>query len=267
MKTTHRSPLAFLILFALGCSGLGAVVPIAVKLGKSLLEAATANYSPSYAEAIEELIAAMTKPAPEESSARPAGPPLAIEVAILREASEEGRTSLVPIEDGAVLRDGGADPESGDKFKISFRSGQRCHVYVLAIDGTGWVTSVFPGAESPFGNPVEPGRTYLIPDGARWYALDEHKGVEHVYLLASLERRPDIEELQADFARRVRPELAEYRRVAEAAVATRGIVAVGPGKATQVAGEDGRLHAVTPTSFLADVDGFDLVLTRWFVHE
>ena len=255
-----------------GCAGIGAVVPIAMKLGKSLLGAATENYSPAYGQALDELITAMvTPPAPiaiaPSASARPSGKALALEVAILEEDTSGGKTNLVAIEDGAVLHDGGGDPARADKFKISFRSDQSCYVYVLAIDGTGWVTPVFPGQESAGSNPVEPGRTYLIPEGSRWYALDEYRGIEHVYLVASVEQRADLERMQAKFAQMVRPEKTEYRRVDKAAVATRGIVAVGPGTPTHVASETGEVHEVTPTSFLADLKGFDLVVTRWFEHQ
>jgi hypothetical protein len=31
--------------------------------------------------------------------------------------------------------------------------------------------------------------------------------------------------------------------------------------------ESGAAHEVTPTAFLADIQGIDLVITRWFRHE
>jgi len=273
MKTNCAPPphAVLLPLFCLGCAGLSAVVPAALKLGKSLLEAATANYSPEYGEVIDQLLTAMVTPASvpvvaNEAGTAPQGKGLAIELSILKEVSTPTGTTLMAINDGEVLHDDGGGA-SGDKFKISFRSDRSCYVYIVAIDGTGWATSVFPGEESALGNPVDAGRSYLIPDGTRWYALDENRGIEHVYLLASFVRRPDLESIQAKFEAMERPERTNYRRVDEPAVAKRGIVAVGPGTPTRVSSESGDEQVVTPTSFLADFKGFDLVVTRWFEHQ
>lgn len=263
---------AALLLLAASCAGLQAVGPIALKIGKSLLDAATANYSSDYGDAINELWRTMTTPSKSKSAdskkvTAPPGDALELDVGILKEVGDSGETSLVAIEDGEVLHDGEGVPEAGDKFKLSFRANRECYVYALAIDGTGWVTPIFPGQESSRQNPVAPGQAYLVPEGSRWYALDEYRGVEHIYLLASFERRADLEERLARFAGMVRPERTEYRAVKEASVAKRGIVAVGPGTPTRVESESGEAHEVTPTSFLADVDGIDLVITRWFRHE
>lgn len=198
----------------------------------------------------------------------PAG--VALEVALLAQQSmPDGQVQLRPIQDGDVLRDGRGDPARGDKIKIYFSANCACFVYVIAIDATGYVAQIFPEGDIRAAHRVQPGVNQLVPGGTTWWGLDDYRGVEQVYFIASRERRRDIEDLVADLAGR-RPELpADYRPVSEPAIVamTRGLVQVQSAAPTTVPTEYGAEHSFSPTSFQGTVESADLVITRWFRHE
>lgn len=270
---------------AIGCAAMAAAAPLLLKVATNLLDTAGNNYSEEYAEDIKTLLLELSQGSqPGTSREQPAGTPaegqLALHVALLQQCIVDGRESVVPIEDGAVLQDGRGDPAAGDKIKVSFSANQQCWVYVIAIDGTGWVTPVFPSSESSAANPVAAGAVHRIPEGTRWYGLDENRGVEEFYFVASKEQRPDIEKNLARFAERnargrdvVRRELLgagaagnRLRRVERPAVVKRGIVATESGAAATVQTESGDEQTVSLQSVLSEMQGSGLVVTRWFHH-
>lgn len=198
----------------------------------------------------------------------PAG--IALDVALLaQQRTPDGRVVLRPVDDGEVLRDGRGDPARGDKIKIYFSANCACYVYIIGIDATGYVAQIFPGGDMGAANRVVPGGKYLVPEGTTWWGLDDYRGIEQVYFIASRERRPDIEALVAQLAGQ-RPELpADYRPVREPAIVamTRGLVQVQSAAPTTVPSEYGAAQSFSPTSFQATVADADLVITRWFRHE
>ncbi|GIX46725.1 MAG: hypothetical protein KatS3mg131_0936 [Candidatus Tectimicrobiota bacterium] len=172
------------------------------------------------------------------------------------------------IEDGAVLRDGRGDPQAGDKLKFFFRANCACYVYVVAIDGSGFVEVAFPHADDAEANPVMPGHQYLIPkDDTVWYGLDEYRGIEHVYFIASSTRRPELEHVIATLARGKREMRGPgYRPVREPAIVlTRGIRRVHSAAPVSIPTATGAGQPVTATAF--ETSGAELVITRWFRHE
>ena len=291
-------PLAALLLVVLtfGCAGLAAAAPYLLKIGQNLLGVAEDNYDVQYADEIRVLLTALTdaslaqasaqqekqdeaetepsKPKVEPQAAKPepdpapveSAPPLGLDVAIM--VQRPGEPEPIPVPDGTVVHDGDGDASKADKLKVSFRATESCHLYVIAIDGTGWVTPVFPSAESRVANPVAKGQELRVPDArGRWFAFDEHKGVETLYFLASRAPRKDIEDLMKRFAGKARPEKPSFRRVQTPAVATRGIYATGDGKATSVQTPSGATHEIIPTEFLTEIGSMDLVVTRWLDHQ
>jgi hypothetical protein len=174
----------------------------------------------------------------------------------------------VPIQDGEVLRDGGADPRKGDVVKFSFRTNCDCHVYVIGVDATGYVARVFP---EKGGKPVRANQQHVVPQGTAWYGLDQYKGTEQVFFIASRRQRPDIEKSLGQLAKTGRSSLSrDYRPVREAAVpdaATRGLVKVQMGTKSTVSSESGQPYSFTPQAFAAREGADDVVVTRWFRHE
>ena len=197
---------------------------------------------------------------------RSARPPINMNALLL--AQKAGSHELVTVEDGQVLRDGRGDPARGDRLKVQFQTNCACYVYVLGIDATGYVANIFPDPDDPgLGNPVEPGTQYVLPRGEDWWGLDDYRGVEQVYFVASRVPRPDIEGAMrnlGDLPRQLSPDA--YRPVNEPAVVpTRGMVKVSaPRQVSVQAGSS--VDNVMATTFEA-VEGEDLVITRWFRHE
>jgi Domain of unknown function (DUF4384) len=209
-----------------------------------------------------------TYPSPSLASS----PAVVLDVAILAQrasARAARRTEPVPLRDGDVLRDGAGDPRKGDVVKFSFRTNCDCYVYVIGVDATGYVVRVFP--EKSGKAVVRANRQYVVPEGSSWYGLDEYKGTEQVFFIASRRPRPDIEASLGQLAKTGRSSLARgYRPVREAAVpdaASRGLVKVQMGTKSTVQSESGEPHAFTPQAFVAQQGADDVVVTRWFRHE
>ncbi len=204
---------------------------------------------------------------PEAQYGAPAG--IALEVALLAQAlTPDGQVQLRPVQDGDVLRDGRGDPARGDKIKIFFNAGCACYVYVIGIDATGYVAQIFPERGTPASR-VQPGADYLVPGGTTWWGLDDYRGIEQVYFIASQERRRDIENSVAQLAGQ-RPSVpANYRPVRQPAVVPvqRGLVQVQSAAPTSIPTQAGAPQQISPTLFQSTVADADLVITRWFRHE
>ena len=250
-----------------GCQQLAEISKVAGAFAGNLLIAAANNYAPGHAEAVKSLVGALSATNAEPSPGA-GGPPLALDIALLKEATIQGELVLMPIEDGTVLRDGREDELAGDRFRTVFRTNEPCFVYVVGVDATGWVTPLFPAWHTSHTNPVEPAVEYQIPDAEYSFSLNEYRGVEHVYFLASHQRRTDIAEFMAPFEGQgqAQPIPAAPDRVEEEAVVSRGFDEVVEGRdiVLEAAGVE---FMFTPTSFLSKTSNNDLVVTRWFRHE
>jgi hypothetical protein len=206
---------------------------------------------------------------PPPASAPGAAPatPIGLEVALLRQEIKEGQKVPVIMEDGDVVKDGRGDPQAGDKFKIVFRPDADGYVYVISIDGSGWAQGLFPSQNSSAGNPVSKDQIYVLPEGNNWYSLDQYRGIETIYLVASFQRRPDIEESVKIIAGRERPASAVPQQVTEPAVIPQGFGTSAPGKETTIKSDSGQGSQVKLTAFYSRQPNEDLRLTRWFKHE
>jgi hypothetical protein len=201
-------------------------------------------------------------------------PALALEVSVLKEEIVGGRSMPVPIQDGDVLYDRFGSHGVGDNIKFMFRANAAAYVYLISIDGTGWIQPIFPGAYAGFSNPVEPDRTYLFPEGSTWAPLDSYRGVEHLYFIASRTQRPDLEKSLAAFASRIRDEdpsrgaqrPTELAQVTSEAPLTRGFEAPRKSAVPDVPSSTGEPFQVDAQTFTNPGRG-DIVVTRWFRHQ
>ncbi|MCA8956481.1 MAG: DUF4384 domain-containing protein [Planctomycetes bacterium] len=191
--------------------------------------------------------------------------PIALEVALLRQQDVAGEVKSVPIQDGEVLVDTRADGSS-DRFKVYFKTDRPAFVYVILVDGTGWVQPLFPSAASSATNPVQPGSETLLPEGELAFALDSYKGVETLYFVASDTRRPDLETMLQSFAARTRTPPATAKPVAEPAVVEQGIARTTRGAPGSLRTRSG-VQPFETTRFLSDLRKGGLVITRWFRHQ
>ncbi len=201
-------------------------------------------------------------------------PAIVLDAAILAQRASERaarRADPVPIQDGEVLRDGGSDPRKGDVVKFSFRANCDCYVYVIGVDATGYVARVFPDPATRKTNPVRADQLYIVPEGTAWYGLDQYKGVEQVFFIASRGPRQDLETSLGQLAKTPRSGLARSSRPVREAVippqAMRGLVKIQMGTQSAVQAESGQRVSFTPQAFAAQAGVDDIVVTRSFSHQ
>ena len=193
--------------------------------------------------------------------------PVAVDVAMIRQKRTEKGKEIVLMNDGEVLKDGGANKEAGDRFKIVVRANCDCYIYITSIDGSGWVEPVFPSKESKVTNPVKKDEEYAFPETGHWYALDEIKGIESFFVVASVNRRLDLEESLSKLAGEKRPNTKIVAKVEEPPIIPRGVGSVRTKGILKVQDETGTAVQVTPLSYVATPPNQDVTVTRWFKHE
>jgi len=290
-----------LILSALGlagCAGAGAALGgLALEAGrKFLLNTADSNFDPQYNASFEKMLDVLLAqaggaPASERSrTSATAGTvtpgiapapqsfrgveelvPIELEVTVVREVVVDGSPIPVPVEDGATLRDGVGRESDGDNLKIRFRTNTDCYVYAVWVDATAWSTPIFPrSTDWSYENPVEADREYSLPEGGDWLYLDDYRGVERLYFVASHDPIPELEDTLESFigmTRSFRTEGQEVALLDEPGEITRGLAGTRPGRASAVQATDGTTHEVASQAFIAALADSDLVVTRWFRHE
>jgi hypothetical protein len=189
--------------------------------------------------------------------------PVTLDVALIRQVSTSNGKQVALMQDGETLK-GGAD---GDRFKLVVRTNCECFVYVISIDGSGWAQPVFPLVNGTVTNPFKPEVEQSFPDGPYWFTLDQFKGVETFFLVASPARRTDLEESLTELAGQQRPVAHANAQVEEPAVIPNGFGKIQAGQATQVRDEAQQPVQVTPLSYVAAKAGEDVRVTRWFKHQ
>ena len=134
------------------------------------------------------------------------------------------RYEPVPFTPGASLR-------SGDQFKISFMTDADGFVYVVNFDAAGNPAILFPHPEAGMDNKTRGGKRYEIPAAAdRWYYLDQTKGQEVLYVIASPFQIPNLDSLVSELLQGKsgsRPGLNKARLRGSLEALTRGIGVTG----------------------------------------
>lgn len=198
---------------------------------------------------------------------RSAPEPIALDVALLRQQNTPSGKQLVLMNDGDVLKDGRGNPQAGDKFKIAFRSNCTCYVYVITVDGSGWIQWIFPKKNGSAGNPVVKDREYTLPEGPYSYSLDQFRGVETIFFVASYGQRTDLEQNLAPFMGRERAATTTPAQVEVPPVIPNGFGKTEVGQSVTVSSESGQSQQFTPRTYVSKQVGEDLRVTRWFKHE
>lgn len=195
------------------------------------------------------------------------GEPVAVDVALVRQKQTAGGKEVVLMNDGETLKDGGTNKEAGDRFKIVARTNCDCYLYIISIDGSGWAETVFPAKGAATANPVKQDQEYSFPESSYWYTLDQVKGIETFFVVASRNRRTDLEESMAQLAAEVRPSTPIVAKVEEPPVIPRGVGSVQTRGIVKVQDDTGTKVQVTPLSYAANPPTQDVTVTRWFNHE
>lgn len=193
--------------------------------------------------------------------------PVAVDVAMIRQKVTDKGKEVVLMNDGEVLKDGGAKKEAGDRFKIVVRTNCDCYLYITTIDGSGWAEPVFPTSDGKVQNPVKKDQEYAFPADGHWYTLDQVKGIETFFVVASASRRQDLEESFAQLGAEKRPDVKIIAKVEEPPVIPRGVGSVKSRGIIKVQDDTGATLQVTPLSYAAAQSGQDVTVTRWFKHE
>ena len=196
------------------------------------------------------------------------GTPIGLDVMMVKKTMRNGAVVMLPINDGDVLKDGRGNAQVGDKFRIMFRPQTDGYVYVVAIDGSGWAQGIFPPPTSPLANPVKAGQEYTLPEGKNWFSLDQFKGIETIFFVASQEKRQDLEEVLQSITGHERPATETPQQVTKVAMVPYGVGGARPStKGFNLPEGSGAGQTIMPTSYFSKTAGEDLRLTRWFRHE
>ena len=99
---------------------------------------------------------------------------------------EQGR-KFVPITGDKALR-------SGDQLKFMLELHKTCFVYLIYKSSQGDMSLLFPYQLNRFDSD-ELLKMYYMPRDDSWFELDDRSGTETLYLIASVSRLNDLEEL------------------------------------------------------------------------
>ena len=92
----------------------------------------------------------------------------------------------------------GARLYSNGNYAVAVKALENAYVYVFQIDGLGKVSQLFPDPLfKEHENPVQPGAWHWMPPKSHWAYLDDAKGMERIYFLASRRPSPELENLQS----------------------------------------------------------------------
>ena len=126
--------------------------------------------------------------------------PLNIDVAFVY--SPTGRSSQRLMQNGATL-------QTGDHYKIVIMPDKDCYMYLFQVDSAGRLYMLFPlddlGITAT--NPVGDGEPYFLPGAEDSFILDEQTGLEKIFLLASHQKDPVVEQLRGYFSGNTAPDL------------------------------------------------------------
>ncbi len=125
---------------------------------------------------------------------------IAVDLGFLYGDGSTDKLSQISSDGQTVLRTG------KDLYQVFFRPRQNCYVYVLQKDATGKWYVLFPQKESAFNsNPVQADRGYWLPRRDQGFSIDENRGQETLYFLASLWEMRDLESAKPDLEQAVGP--------------------------------------------------------------
>ena len=172
-----------------------------------------------------------------------ASTPLAVDVGVFYEDPESRPRKLG---EGAVLR-------SGDGYRIYFEPHQSCYVYIFQVDGSGTLFRLYPNPDYGTRDNFAQARTaYWVPKD-EWFALDNTRGEEVLYVVATTERREDIEDLFTRYARSEQPDTKQKtQQELTVVLKTMGVERVRPGKTVPVASMQGRTAELTTDQLLRE---------------
>jgi hypothetical protein len=85
--------------------------------------------------------------------------------------------------------------KTGDSLKMFVKLEKMCFVYLIYYSAHGELFTLFPYSMKQFATDYVIAKKYYIPQGDRWFELDQNVGSETFYLLASAQRLIELEAL------------------------------------------------------------------------
>lgn len=96
---------------------------------------------------------------------------------------------------GTVEVDADTAFRSGDRIRLTVRTNDRAHLYIVQRGSSGNWGVLFPSQEINGGNNViEKDRAYEVPAG-HWWAFDEQPGKERLFIVLSRQPEPNLEKM------------------------------------------------------------------------
>jgi hypothetical protein len=90
---------------------------------------------------------------------------------------------------------------SADNYRLLLDPAAERHVTIFQWTTAGVLLKLFPNeAYSPAQNPLQEGQTYYLPSEPNWLYLEGQSGEERLYVVASAQARPDLEDLYAQYS-------------------------------------------------------------------
>lgn len=94
-----------------------------------------------------------------------------------------------PVREGTVMT-------ADDHYAVYLKAAQECYVYIYQVDTAGQTMRLFPNADfQTRGNLLKAGEEIWAPSDKSFYYLDENKGSETIYVIATRESQPALEGL------------------------------------------------------------------------
>jgi len=90
---------------------------------------------------------------------------------------------------------------TGDELKMVVEMKKKCYVYVVHRSPKGAISLIFPYTLKQLSTDYALNKNYYIPLGRDWFKLDKITGSESFYLLASVDRLGELEDLLAQYAK------------------------------------------------------------------
>ena len=152
---------------------------------------AAASFSLPRKELPADALAYVQRPTNDECGRLPL-PPMELKFNVTAQRRSGGDVEESVIRSGDAMR-------SGDQFQVRLEPASDCYVYLLLYGSDGQAARLFPNKSPQFdirmSNLCHGGISYVVPDGGRWFSLDDNPGTERLYVVASYEPLPDVDGL------------------------------------------------------------------------
>ena len=89
---------------------------------------------------------------------------------------------------------------SDDNYRLLLQPVGDLYVYIYQMDSCGVMVKLFPNnAHNAVGNPLIQDQEYYLPSPPNWFYLDDLKGEERIYIIASARQMQELEDLYEQY--------------------------------------------------------------------